>query len=209
MSTTAGDQRREQILDAVLRVIIDVGFTEMTVADVARVAGVSNALVHYHFSSKPELIAAALRAASNDDKAFRDDIVGAGGTATSRLDAMLCRSLPLHSTDASWLLWIETWGETRRDAQIRSVMTDLNAHERDAIVRLLEEGERLGEFTCAAPADTAARLTALRDGLAIDRTLFDEHPTDKLVEQMRSAITYNLGLTQERYRSLLDADRDA
>ena len=75
MSTTAGDQRRIEILDAVLQVIIDVGFTEMTVADVARVAGVSNALVHYHFSSKPELIAAALHAASNEDKMFRDEIV--------------------------------------------------------------------------------------------------------------------------------------
>jgi AcrR family transcriptional regulator len=209
MATTAGDQRREQILDAVLKVIIDVGFTEMTVADVARVAGVSNALVHYHFSSKPELIAAALRAASNDDKAFRDDITGAEGTATARLDAMLCKSLPGHTTDASWLLWIETWGETRRDGQIRAVMTDLNIHERDAIVQLLEEGERLGEFTCSAPADTAARLTALRDGLAIDRTLFDEHPTDKLVEQMRSAIAYNLGVSHERYQILLATDHDA
>lgn len=204
MSTTAGDQRRIEILDAVLKVIIAVGFTEMTVADVARVAGVSNALVHYHFSSKPDLIAAALRAASNEDQAFRDEIIASDGTATKRLDDVLCKSLPGDANDASWLLWIETWGETRRDPQIRQVMTDLNAHERGAIVGLLEEGEASGEFTCTDHHGVAVRLAALRDGLAIDRTLFDEHPTNAaLVEQMRGGIRLNIGVTPARYRTLL------
>ena len=52
------DQRKTAILDAAVQVIIEVGFTEMTVADVAKVAGVSTALVHYHFSSKADLITA-------------------------------------------------------------------------------------------------------------------------------------------------------
>ncbi len=207
MSTSAGDQRRSEILDAVVRVIIDIGFTDMTVADVAQTAGVSNALVHYHFSSKPELIAAALHAASREDKAFRDEIIATDRTATARLDDVLCRSLPNDVTDASWLLWIETWGETRRDPQIRTVMAELNTHERDAIVRLVEEGERLGEFTCADPTATAIRLTALRDGLAIDATLFDEQPSDRApAEHLRGAIRFNLDLTPERYRELLDGD---
>jgi AcrR family transcriptional regulator len=41
------DQRKSEILEAAVQVIIDVGFTEMTVADVAKVAGVSTGLVHY------------------------------------------------------------------------------------------------------------------------------------------------------------------
>lgn len=204
MSTTAGDQRRAEILDAVIQVIIDVGFTEMTVAHVARVAGVSNALVHYHFSSKPELIAAALQAASNDDQALREGIIASGGTATARIDAVLCRSLPGDNHDGSWLLWIETWGETRRDPLIRKVMTDLNTHERNAIVGLLEEGERADEFRCPDHHDAAMRLTALRDGLAIDRTLFDELPgNDALVEQMRGSIRFNLGLSADEFAALV------
>ena len=55
------DQRKSEILEAAVQVIIEVGFTEMTVADVAKVAGVSTALVHYHFSSKVDLITAAVR----------------------------------------------------------------------------------------------------------------------------------------------------
>ncbi len=123
---------------------------------------------------------------------------------------MLCRSLPGDASDGSWLLWIETWGETRRNPGIRAVMADLDAHEIDAIVALIEEGNADGEFTCTDAAGAAARLTALRDGLAIDRTLF--HPqlvADDLSDQLRSAIRFNLGLSPDRYRELLVGDGSA
>ena len=94
MLRPSSDQRRHDILEAVVRVIIDVGYTEMTVADVARQAGVSNALVHYHFSSKAELIEAALRVASDDDKEFRDAIVEGPGSAASRTRCAALRVAP-------------------------------------------------------------------------------------------------------------------
>jgi AcrR family transcriptional regulator len=204
MLRPSSDQRRHHILEAVVRVIIDVGYTDMTVADVARQAGVSNALVHYHFSSKAELIAAALRVASDDDKEFRSSIVDGPGTAAARLDALLCESLPQDSSDGSWLLWIETWGETRRSPEIRSVMSDLDAHEAAMVRGLLEAGTAAGEFDCADPVEAAERLTALRDGLAIDRTLFHtDLSTHSLMSQMRGAIRNNLGLSRESYAALV------
>ena len=204
MSTTTSDQRRSQILDAVVRVIIDIGFTDMTVANVAKAAGVSNALVHYHFDSKPKLIEAALRAAGDDDRRFREAIVSGPGTATARIDACLCQSLPSEASDGAWLLWIETWGETRRSTDIRTVMAELDAHENDAILALIADGEAAGEFACPDANGAASRLTALRDGLAIDRTLFHEDlPAEVLVDQMRGSIRNNLGLSVEAYSALL------
>ncbi len=205
MVNPSKDQRRSNILEAVVRVIIDVGFTDMTVADVARTADVSTALVHYHFSSKAELIAAALRVASEDDKLFRDSIVNGDGTAVARLDLLLSQSLPSDASDASWLLWIETWGETRRNQEIRAIMSDLDAHEIAAIIELIAAGEAAGEFECPDRDAAAVRLTALRDGLAIDRTLFQEHlEPEILVAQLRGAIRYNLGLSSDAYSALVD-----
>lgn len=204
MSRTSAD-RRAVILDAVVDAIIEVGFTELTVADVATRADVSTALVHYHFSSKDALIAAALRAASDEDKAFRDELAVGPGTATRRLVLVLTKSLP-DSADPSWILWIETWGETRRSDEIRQVMADLNEHERATIVRLIDEGIGAGEFSIDDPAATAARLTALRDGLAIERTLFgDDGDDDRVPAQVREAIRYNLDLTPERFATLARA----
>lgn len=203
MSKPAPDQRKSAILDAVVRVIIDIGFTEMTVADVAKQAGVSTALVHYHFSSKPELIAAALREASDEDKQLRDSVADGAGTAVSRLDRVLCGTMPVDGDDGSWLLWIETWGETRRSAAIREVMADLGSHETAVVVRLIEEAVTRGECRCPDPTAAAARLAALRDGLAIEYTLFGaDQPASVYIEQLRGSIRNNLALSTDDYSRL-------
>lgn len=198
------DQRKSEILDAAVQVIIDVGFTEMTVADVAKVAGVSTALVHYHFSSKVDLITAALRVACDDDKTLRDSIANGPGSAVSRLDRVLCGSLPADRTDASWLLWIETWGETRRLPSLREAMADLTEHEIQVIHRLFGEGEAAGEFAVADRTQAADRLSALRDGLAIQQTLFGvDHGPELFIEQFRGAICLELGLRRDGYDRLV------
>ena len=195
MSTSASDQRRTEILDAVVGVIIDVGLTEMTVADVASRAGVSTALVHYHFDSKATLIAAALEAASAEDRLLRESVASGPGNVLDRLQDMLCGTLPGDADDASWLLWIESWGEVRRAPMIGAVMADHDAHEFTAILALLDEGVRSGEFSCDDPASVAARLTALRDGLAIQHTLFGaDHTAEEFDALLRGSIRNNLGL---------------
>lgn len=195
MGRSASDRRRAEILDAVLSVIIDIGFTEMTVADVAKRAGVSTGLVHYHFSSKDELILAAVSAASADDIDRVDRIAGRDASALERIEQLLCDSLPESSTDPYWLLWIETWGEARRSPELAAVMAELDRHESSVIEALIESGRGAGEFTCADPAVTVTRLTALRDGLAIAETLFaDTNPPEAAVEVMRVAVHGNLGV---------------
>jgi len=197
------DQRKIEILDAAVQVIIEVGFTEMTVADVAKRAGVSTALVHYHFSSKVELIAAALRRACDEDKELRDSIADGAGSVVHRLDRVLCGSLPSDLTDASWLLWIETWGETRRLPALRDAMDDLSAHEIAVIYRLFEEGEANRQFACDDHAAAAARLSALRDGLAIQQTLFGAgSPPERYIEEFRGGICHELGLARADYDRL-------
>ena len=196
MLRPSSDQRRAAILDAVVRVIIDVGYTEMTVADVARSAGVSTALVHYHFSSKSALISAALRAASDEDNRFREAVAASEGPALDRIEQVLCGSLPADANDGSWLLWIESWGETRRNAEIRSVMADLDAHETTTLARLIGEGQRLGEFECPDPEGVAVRLTSLRDGLVVEYTLFrNDRSAAEMTGHLRDSIRHNLGLS--------------
>jgi AcrR family transcriptional regulator len=55
------DLRREQMLHAAAELIGERGFSETRIADVARRAGVSPALVIYYFSTKDELLTEALR----------------------------------------------------------------------------------------------------------------------------------------------------
>lgn len=62
-----GDKRREQILQTAFDLFSHKGFSGTTTKDIARAAGVSEAMVFKHFSSKDELYAALLEAKSCND----------------------------------------------------------------------------------------------------------------------------------------------
>ena len=58
----SGDKRREQILQTAFDLFSHRGFSGTTTKDIARAAGVSEAMVFKHFSTKDELYAALLEA---------------------------------------------------------------------------------------------------------------------------------------------------
>src|SRR5262252_5271801 len=55
------DQRREQMLRAAIDVIVERGYAESRIADVAERAGTSPALVIYYFKTKDQLLTEAIR----------------------------------------------------------------------------------------------------------------------------------------------------
>jgi AcrR family transcriptional regulator len=56
--TRRGPHTRKQILDASLRLFSERGFASTTVRDIARMAGITDAAIYYHFASKRELLEA-------------------------------------------------------------------------------------------------------------------------------------------------------
>src|SRR5579883_1824372 len=58
------EDRREQIIDAAMRVFAQKGFTKSTNKDVAREAGITPGLIYYYFESKETLLKAVLEARS-------------------------------------------------------------------------------------------------------------------------------------------------
>ena len=58
------EDRREQIIDAAMRVFAQKGFTKATNKDIAREAGITPGLIYYYFESKDALLNAILEARS-------------------------------------------------------------------------------------------------------------------------------------------------
>lgn len=51
-----GDQRRREILDALYRCLLTKPYSETSVRDIAREAGINPALIHYYFKSKDDML---------------------------------------------------------------------------------------------------------------------------------------------------------
>lgn len=168
------DVRRGEILGATLELISERGIDALRGADVAARLEVSPALVFYHFESLENLVVSAFRYATERDLVKLDRIVAEqGSNSTERLHNALREYGPTGAAQ-SWRLWIEGWSAGLRNPTLRAVVRALDTRWRGVITDLIADGIASGEFRTADPRGAAWRLTALVDGLAVQRVAFDD-----------------------------------
>jgi len=168
------DVRRGEILGATLELISERGIDALRGADVAARLEISPALVFYHFESLENLVVSAFRYATERDLVKLDRIVAEqGSNSTERLHNALREYGPTGSAQ-SWRLWIEGWSAGLRNPTLRAVVRALDTRWRGVITDLIADGVASGEFRTADPRGAAWRLTALVDGLAVQRVAFDD-----------------------------------
>ena len=119
---------RERILAAAVRRIASEGIDGVRIARIAMDAGVSTALVHYHFESRDALLAEALdySYAHADDSRTAGGELPPGRSHAERLESMLDQCLP--STPElrdDWVLWVELWLRAVRHEELRPFAAEL------------------------------------------------------------------------------------
>ncbi len=188
--------RREEILAAVGELIAEQGIKGLRGADVASRLGVSPALVFYHFESLDKLIVDAFRYATERDLNRLDELLASeAGSTTQRLLSALHEYGP--TGDAlSWRLWIEGWAASLHHTELRAVIRVLDNRWRAVITDLIAQGVAAGEFSTADPRGAAWRITAMLDGLAVQRTALDEAVSRADVDNWtKTALAAELGVT--------------
>lgn len=161
--------RRVELLEAAVAEIHGRGMAAVRMSDVAAALDVSPSLVAYHFETKENLLAEALRHAAEIDLYKLRRRVASATTSSGRLLAALQWYAP-SGKSRGWLVWIDAWSVAIRTPAIAAVLNDLQSQWTQAITELIEEGVAEGVFTASDAAAVATRITALLDGLAV-RTL--------------------------------------
>jgi len=175
---TAEAASRDRILDAACELIAEVGIDEVRIARIARSAGVSTALVHYHFDTREALLGEALEHSFELAAAVRlRDEEGderEGGTSARRLADAIDACLPWPGVlERDWVLWVELWLRTVRDPALRPVAARLYARYRGWLEKPIAEGVRSGEFRDCDAGQLADRAMALVDGYSVRALLGD------------------------------------
>lgn len=136
-------------------------------AEVAREAGVSKALLHYYFSTRQELVRAAF-AYSSDlwDEGVRHRLARAANGAAKvelYLLASVDSSEPYNEQRA---LWNEVWSSLRVDSELRPLVHDAYQAWMQRLISLIEEGRGDGSVPGEVSASRAGRrLAVFADGL--------------------------------------------
>lgn len=167
------DSRRAQMLGSALEVIVERGFPDTRIADVAERAEVSPALVIYYFKTKDRLLAEAIRFA--EDRWYAEGAwrMAPLPTAAKRLEELVAMTCLDDGEGATWSVWLDLWAAAVRHPEVRKVREQFDEKWRETIRSIVREGMAAGEFVAVDPDDFAVGFSALLDGLAIQIALED------------------------------------
>jgi len=192
-----GRSARERILQAACELIAERGIGGARIAQIAKAAGVSTALVHYHFKTREILLAETLDYAFDLTSAVRLRPAaehGGAGSAAKRLADVVEQSLP--TTDPGrreWQLWAELWLGAARDPSLRPIAAQMYSRYRTWIAAAIAEGVAAREFAPVDPMKTADLAMAVIDGLGLRVLLGDPSmPLDEARERIGEILAREL-----------------
>ena len=189
---------RERILDAACDVIAESGMDDVRIARIATLAGVSPALVHYHFDTREALLGQALEHSFEIVGDLRlTDADTARWTAGQRLGWMIDACMPdADLGERDWKLWVELWLRAVRLPALRPVAAELYARYHAWFAEAVEEGIAAGEFGGVDVDAVVSRLIGLVDSLGL-RALLDDPAMDLARARglIRATLAADLGVS--------------
>jgi AcrR family transcriptional regulator len=181
--------RRTQILEAACRVIARDGAHGLRMADVAREAGVSNALVHYYVPTRAELLGEAFDFANDRAETEFQERLHADVPPAERLASALAMEFedgPV--VRESWALWNELWSAAVHEPALRPRVEHAYRRWLEALEALVRDAGG-----AADPVRTTERLAALVDGLG-SKVLVGMLGAARAGDLLREAVQTELGV---------------
>ncbi|MCP3822205.1 TetR family transcriptional regulator [Streptomyces sp. A3M-1-3] len=170
-------ETRERTLTSACEVIAEMGFEKIRMRMVAEHAGVSTALLHYHFETREKLFAEAMKHsfAQTGTELERDaDSVPASVILARIVHSMLPTDPELRQ---DWKLWQELWVRALRDESAHHLAVDLYEQLHTWVAEALRRGISSGEFSRCDIDATSTLVLALCDGFGIRLMLDDPRVT--------------------------------
>jgi AcrR family transcriptional regulator len=171
-ATEQNEARRIEMLRAAAELICERGFGDTRIADVAKRAGVSSALVIYYFGTRDRLLVDALRFSEESFYEAAEQMLAEVPSLRERLSLLIqwtCVPERAGEIPGAWGLWFDLWAQAFRHDEIKAGRAELDARWRTMIVDALDSSE----LSAKAKRMFALEFAALLDGLSIQVALED------------------------------------
>ncbi len=166
MRTFIEEARRAQIIKSTIDVLADLGFARTSLAEIARRAGISKGVIHYHFHGKRELIEEVIAQTFKQEHDWTQTILEKDVPASTKLKAYIDGNVLFIKTNPRYLkALMEIFSNYRRDDGAPFFEgTDNEAANLDFLDAVLRQGQEAGEFR---PFSTRAGSMAIRGAVEV------------------------------------------
>ena len=159
-------ERRLALLKAAFREVAEKGFSEVTLDDIARRAGVSKGVTLYYFDSKEDLFRELFGWLIDSIHARMREAVGAVEEPVAKVRALVALIFPSPSKNRAFFrTFVDFCGLASRREAFRLVNERFYAGCRDIDGGIVEEGMRRGVFVVRDPKEAGSTMRAIFDGL--------------------------------------------
>jgi AcrR family transcriptional regulator len=172
-ATENNERRRIEMLRAAAELICERGFGDTRIADVAKRAGVSSALVIYYFGTRDRLLVDALRYSEESGYEAMEQKLGEISSLRDRLSLLIkwtCVPEADNEIPGAWGLWFDLWAQAFRHDEVKAGRVELDARWRAMIVDAVKSADLDTDIDIRT---FALEFSALLDGLSIQVALED------------------------------------
>lgn len=161
-------ERRLALLKAAFREVAEKGFSEVTLDDIARRAGVSKGVTLYYFDSKDELFRELFGWLIDSIHARMREAVAAESDPVQKIRALVALIFPSPSKNRAFFrAFVDFSGLAARHEAFREVNERFYAGCREIDGGIVEEGMRRGVFVVRDPREGGSTMRAIFDGLML------------------------------------------
>ena len=172
------EARRRQIVETAIQTIATQGYSQASLSEIAKKAGISKGVISYHFRGKEELIEEILRSLQKKPAEFVKERVASAGTALEKLAAYVAANFEfMKAHRVGYVALVALWGQRYGAFEESSLNAEAYEPSRHYLAHILEEGRKTGEMRPLPVRTTASLVQAAIDGVML-QWVFDEKSID-------------------------------
>jgi TetR/AcrR family transcriptional repressor of bet genes len=160
--------RRQEIVNGLMQAMADKGYEKASIQSIAKAAGLSPGLIHYHFKTKQEILIALIHQISEQAAQRFTLLADAAGNAQQQLDAYIDAALALGdgSNPEAVTAWVIIGAEAVRIEEVHALYQQIIRQHSQQLSELLQQAAAENGVTLSPSqtADIAAFVIASIEG---------------------------------------------
>jgi AcrR family transcriptional regulator len=157
--------RREEIIEAFLRVLSEKGYENATVREIAQAAGCTHRMLIHYFDTKEALVVAAVEGFIDSYAPGLEQELSKHSSPSRKMQALFDRFMNPESFDIAQIRgWMQIWALSDNHPAILQAIKNWYARIKGIIAEIVREGIKGGEFRKVDPNMVAELILESSEG---------------------------------------------